>query len=536
MTLLATFLATFVCPAAEVPAPRVPSLLSGVPETAHVLVWCQDVAALRDRLERNRWAKLLASEQCAPLRVSAGEDYQDSTGLDLQHLIDVGLAVRGEALLFADGECAGFLTSPTEDGGELAAAMRAWLPEGAPVVGEVASIAGAQVQAIGWPGDLDYDLRGHVAAFVSHPEVLGLFSANDLGALNRGLRASLAGFAPGSGGERRAPAVQGLLSARASHGKPGAIEAWIDFSPAVAKAQTALENLAQGRLEDPPENFLGLDGGAWLYLTADADADRRVEVRGHFEIPPGGLTASLADTFGPLPADLLGDVPRATWGLIALQWDVGELYTRARAAVLEAGGEEALKPLDQGLEAAEAMGGVDVEREIIAQIAGPFTLMFEGEELSIGALVGLHDGEAFAEAFETLVGGFGVYDRFDSEELAGADAYLFDDESIPTGGFAFLPQAFVFGLERAQLDGILAARGGGEGSSLLDAQGDLAAAFDGSQGACFFAAVELAPWVKLILQDEGVESPEEEVAAIDGELTAAVRRVARGFDLEVGVR
>ena len=340
--------------------------------------------------------------------------------------------------------------------------------------------------------------------------------------------------------------VDGFFAA--GGGTTGGVEAYVDFTPFVVEAETALREAIAGLLPDPT-GLLGLDRGTWLFATADVHPGTHVEVNARLHVPEGTLAARLADSFEPLPLTLPPDVPRGTRILYALDWNLSRFYATARAGFEQAEGGD-LMVVDQGLAAAEAMSGVDPVEDVIDQLAGLFAVYHvvgEGEspatvEEGLGLLVGLVDGQRFLEAFEAALGA-GQLD-VDPVELEGAETYLLGPDGLWSGdadqlqgvdgGLSVLPTRLLASLSRRTLVRGLRALGRVEGAGLEWGSG-LQAALDQNAGACAFAFAELSHLRALADWDEQIPSFEKD-DPFDSEIVFAAERVADGFEARLYAR
>ncbi len=483
------------------PTTQEASILAMVPESSFMLVHCEDFAALRSRAERNDWVRLLGSKKGAPVMEEWAREFNRETDTDFDELLALGKELHGESVFFLNGPVAGFLTTASADRTSLVEAMRAWLPEAGPeAVSRIRRLGNAQVELVAWPEKEAWgwaDRRGHFAALVDHPHVLGLFSGDDVDSLVATLEASLAGF----GTDRRAPVVAGFEAARAKAPRCQGIEAFIDFSPFVAEAERELARAMEGIFPDPT-GMLGIDEGLWLHAQSDVFPGIRVDGSAFLNIPQGTLAASLADTFQPLPTDLPTKLPTGIWSLYALRWDLKLFWQRTRAAFEERHGADSLQAVDGGLNAAKSLSGVDPIVDVIEQLEGTFaffTTDLSDEEKEddwldfseFGLLATLVDGDAFLDAFERAIGGKPFEDELDLIDIAGVDVYVPREEDSFDGGIAFMPREFVFGFGRGTLTRTLRAVTGAEGANLLDGS-DLQGALDQNQGCCFFLGQNLS--------------------------------------------
>ncbi len=518
------------------------SLLAAVPEEAFALLHVADPNALRSRAELNDWVALYGSPDGEPGLHALAQEYEEATGTDFDGLFELALELHGEALLFFTGEVAGFLAEPPPNRAALADVLNGWLTD---QPRRTVEIAGGRVELAAWPDTpgTSIERTGHFLAFLDHPLALGLYSGDSAEAVLEALEDSLGGLL---GGERRAPVVAGFLAA--GGGTTRGIAAFVDFTPFVGMAEKALREAVESVLPDPT-GLLGLEGGTWLFATADVSPGTHVEVNARLRIPEGTLAAELADSLEPLPIMLPPDLPRGTWYACAIDWNVSRFYATARAA-FEREEEGGLIIVDQGLAAAKALSGVDPVEDVLEQLEGLFALYhvldpdelpLEGEE-GFGFLAGLVDGNRFLDAFEAVlgVGGIGV----DPIELEGAKTYLGgrdtytggDDIAVKEtdGGLSILPHRLLVSFSRETLVRGLRALGRVEGAGLKPSS-QLQAAFDENAGAFAFAYAELSHLRTLALLHEGKPSPDEK-DPFDSQLTLAAHRTTAGFEVRLYTR
>lgn len=515
------------------PGDSLPSLLQLVPENSFALVHCEDAAALRSRAERNEWFKLMKSEVGAPMLLDLSAEFRSETNTDLVELLEVGQELQGESVLFLTRQVAGFWTEAPTERARLVEEMRAWLPDAGPgAVSRTRDLGVATLEVVAWPECDAYGWRkreGHFAAFVNHPQLLGLFSGDDAESLMLTLEASLARL----GSEQPAPLVEAFEAARAKTPDCHGVEVYVDFSPFVAEAEREMAKLLEGMLPDP-SGLLGVDRGLWLLSASDIHPGTRVDSSAWINVPKDTLAAKLADTFQALPADLPARLPGKLASVYALRWDVKLFYARLRAAIEERHGEESLEAVDSALAAAQAMGGVDPIIDVLNQLDGTFAfydmLPDESDDPrfsfdNYGFLATLVDGEAFLESFERLTEIGSLESELDLIDIEGVDVYCLGDDA-DDGGLAILPKALVVGLGGSVRRSLRAATGTAE-ASLLDGS-DIHGVFVQNQGCCFIAAQRLADVAPKSMRD--MAGADE---LLDSLLTYTARRTAEGFNFEL---
>ncbi len=508
----------------EPPADR--SLLAAVPDEAFALVHVSDPGALRSRAERNDWINLCGTRDGAHALESLEREYEGATKTDFDGLLEVISELRGEALLFSRVDATGFLTEPPADRDALAKVLSGWLEGGSQVTQQVGE---ASVQVGAWP-----QAPGKVLAFVDHPLALGLFSGKQPEDVLSMLTDSLSGLTLG----KRSPLVEGYLAA--GGGRSNGVEAFVDFTPWVAEAEEELRKAVDGVLPDPT-GLLGLEKGTSLFVSADVFPGTQIQVRARLSIPPDTLAARLADTFVALPPTLPADLPRGTWSVWALHWNLGAFYDTLRGAFDQE--EEGLATVDQGLAAAEAVSGIDPVEDVLKQLSGLFALynvlddqgeLAENVEEGFALLAGLVDGDRFFDAVEALMymgGG-----EADAIELEGSETFLLGDSDSTGdfGGLSILPHRMLVSMSRDTLVRGLRALGRAEGAGLEWGSG-LQGALDQNGGACALVYAELEHLRALVLRAQG-EPELGERDPFESTLVFAARRTPKGFDLQLRTR
>lgn len=485
---------TFLASALVLSAPiESNSVLRYVPVDSFAVAHCEDFAALRSRAERNDWYRMLSSEHGEPLLDEFAREFRSETDTDMLELLSVGRQLHGESAMFLTRQVAGFVTTPPPDRAALIAAMRAWLPESGPdALPRQLELAGARVEIVAWRDADAYGWtarKGHFAAFVDHPNVLGLFSGDDAEALAATIGASLAGTEP------HAPVVRAFEAARADQPRCHGIEVFVDFTPFVADYEHELARDWAGMLPDPT-GMLGLEKDFWLSIATDVNPGTRIDCSARMNIPAGTLAASLADSFGPLPAELPTQLPGGLAQLHALRFDLKHFYGRLRSALEEKHGPDSLETLD-------SLAGIDDEEDdgdrladFLGQLDGTFAvfqLLNDTHDIldfeDFGLLASLVDGDRFRTALEKLVGEGAIDSLIPSATLEETDVYL-TGEGDDDFGFAILPRSLLIGF-RDTLARNLRAVNGVPDANMLDGSA-LHAAYDANLGCCSISIQDLS--------------------------------------------
>lgn len=469
------------------------SILRLVPADSFAVAYCEDFAALRARAERNDWYRLLSSEHGEPLLNDFAREFRSETDTDMLELLAVGKQLHGESAMFLTRQVAGFVTTPPPDRAALVEAMRAWLPESGPdALPRQLELAGARVEMVAWRDSDAYGWtarKGHFAAFVDHPNALGLFSGDDAEALAATISASLAGA------EQLAPVVLAFERSRAGQPRCHGIEVFVDFTPFVADYERELAKDWAGVLPDPT-GMLGLGEDFWMSVASDVHPGTRIDCTARLNIPAGSLAASLADSFEPLPAGLATQLPRGLAQLHAVRFNLNLFYSRLRGALEEKHGPDSLETLDSlaGLDR-DADGG-DKLADFFAQLDGTFAvfqLLNDDHDIldfeDFGFLASLVDGPVFRAALERLVGQGTIDSLIPTATLEETEVYL-TGEGEDDFGFAILPRLLLIGF-RDTLARNLRAVNGVPDSNMLDGSA-LQAAFDANLGCCSISIQDLS--------------------------------------------
>lgn len=519
------------------------SILSLVPDDSVAIAHCEDAAALRSRAEYNEWYRLLASKDGAPLLDGLAREFRSGTDTDLHELLAVAKHLTGECALFVTPQVVGFVTVPPPDRAALIASMRDWLPDpAADAVSKPLRIGGAQVEMIAWRAEDNYGWtarKGHFAALVDHPNVLGLFSGDDIEVLSSTIAASLAG----QGDEHRAPVVSELDSARAGEPRCHGVELFADLTPFVGGLERDLAESWAGTLPDPT-GMLGLDQDFWLHVASDVYSGTRIDCNARLNIPQGTLAASLADTFEPLPSGLPAQLPRGVTQLHALRWNLTQFYTRIRTAIEERHGADSLESLDALIWRETDDEEFDMLADLLSQFEGTFAVFelptgrrdtFDFEDFNF--LASLRDGAAFRIALDRLIGIRTLDDVLEPTLLEETEVFMSgggDDDF----GLALLPKLMLIGFKGNLIRSLRAVNGVAD-ASLLDGSA-MHAAFDQQPGCCAISIQALSAFEPAATQLMGstyriapVEGEETGRSPFDSLLMHTIRRTPSGLRFEL---
>ncbi len=525
------------------------ALLEAVPEDAFALIHAVNPPAFRARAQQNDWVSLAGGPAGKPALTALAHEYEAATGTDFHGLIDLALKLHGEALLFFTGEVAGFLTEAPPNSEDLADALRGWMKE---EPSHDVPVAGGLAQVATWtesrPDSPSGGQERSVLAFLDHPRALGLFSGDDVDTVLKVMARSLEGFA----NEHRAPVVESFLAA--GGGRSTGVEAFVDFTPFVDEFERNLRSLVQNVLPDPT-GLLGLDRGTWLFARADVQPGTEVTLEAQLRIPEGTLAADLADTWEPLPASFPDQLPRDTWGLWAVDWNLGRFLRIARAA-FEKVDENGLLLVDQGIAVAKNLSGVDPLEDVLHQMDGLFAFFQRASSKHSGPtaiagqgfLAGMVAGHRFLETLKTLLGEEGL--GIDPGTLEGATTFLLEPETASTddgpaadtvprdyfedGGLALLPRHLVVSPNRETMVETLRAIQGHE-EARLEEGSPLRRTLEEHRGSCGFAFAELAPFRAMVLAEEAATASND-TDPFQSRLTMTARRTSKGFEFQLSTR
>jgi hypothetical protein len=505
------------------------SLLSAVPDDATAVAVCSDVGLLHDRIANNRWAQFLQTSTGKGLLIDSLLEGVGTSEFD--KMAEIGSELRGESVFFSRGTMTGFLTIPPTSPGTLKAAMQNWMPDKAQGYNHASQVMfGAQVDILA--RDRSELYQGVLArsapavALVHHPKAFGLFTADNGEDLLSGLKSSLSGL----GSAHHSPLVEALMAHRSEVGHAGLVELIVDSSEAINEM---VDDFSPPGVKLTRELVLG-EGSSHLYLSLDAQPGTRLEMRGLFSVPAGTLASRFADCLRPLPTGLADSIPHDSIALTSIGLDIAKGYDLGRTLLEELNAEEAMNTVEQGLAAGEAMTGVDLEQAMIRQLIGPFTAVLldthegaaSGELFDLPAFFsyGLRSGAQFQEALEELMPLGEQFIQLELTDVEGVDVYQTEGFEM---GLAFLPQAFILGMNESTLTNAISLAIGK--IPVTGEPGRVSDTLMANPGVCALATTVMSPfWHSMMeLDDKALELME------GAQLTSTMRRVTAGFELRL---
>ena len=524
-TLFLPLIAPLLAPSLE-PVPA-QSLLLRVPDSAFGLWTCSDVATTLEQMQRNDVVRLLQSGEGQMMNELLREMWPGPRS-GMQPALELGATLSGEVVVFGLRNGFGVMVEPPGDRTALKAALNGMVSGSELTELETRTVGSAQLTVL---GNQYQDEAYPVAVRIDHPEFVGLvrsYEAEDLAIADQLLE------------PRSEPTkvVQGLRKRRASHGPAGQAELYVDFSFFAEEAKREMQN-ATSMFGVDPTDLLGLEQTD-LYATASLLPGANLNVQGHLSIPSGSLLSAIADTWRPLPSNLLGSFPAQATGAHAVHWDIVAFYdTLLEALAKMEGGEAAANQMQQAMQSGSMMSGADLEKEFFRLLNGQFAVFFTPpKELPadpmdddfiferLGLVIGTKNGSMMLDTFDALVETFGGSEYFQDDTLEGIDVRLFKESGDEvTGGIAFAPDYLVLTMTRELLDQSLQALKG-EASALGSTR--LSAIFDGRTGACYTSAARLG-FLRQLYGQAGIEVPEGLESVFDLYVVDSAQRTASGF-------
>lgn len=523
-------------PLAGAPTPAA-DLLDRVPDQAFAIWTCSDVSVALEQIQRNDVVRLLGDGDRSPLRGLLGEVYPGPRR-DLDRALELGASLAGQVVAFGTREGLAIVAEAPADRGPLLEQLRA-LATGLTTTG-TEERGGARLEHLGFVREGEaVPLEGgpHVV-LVDHPDLVALVQC--------GAETTAVVDALLAGREEPARAVAGLRRARATHGPAGQAELYVDFSFFAEEARREMQQAGEMWSVDP-SRLLGLEETD-LYVTASVLPGTSIDLRGHLSIPPGTLLAELADTFRPLPPDLLAAFPEAATGAHAMHWDLVDFYDRLLAALRESEQGQAAEQIEGLVGSSQLMTGVDLEQQLFRQLSGVFALWFlppaeaaedplDDDEIfrGLGVVIDIENGPQMLDTFEALLETVGQGLDFSEEQVESVAVRRWGEflrGGGMDGGLAFAPRDLLVAFTGRAFDAGLAPLTGG-GSALDGTR--LRGILDGHRGACYVSALRLR-FVRTLLVQQGLqEIPEELEPLFDLYLVDSARRTASGFSFRAGL-
>lgn len=453
LPLVVSVVPSFVVP----PASADTDLLKLVPRDSFFVVQCAPLDTLRADARANAWWQFATDPAFAPLWKQFDELHEnvvhDLEGFDPRVLFD---AIHGPVALYVsapgklDDAVIGLLVSP---GGDTQTFDK--------LFGQVRDHAAADstLQRVTQDG-VEYDLlvekpSSSETTHELHPDVVAFLRCNGIAAMlvdHDEVRARTAAGAliqriRGTSSDANFASHPGLLEARGRTGGPARAELFLDLGPVSREIGADAE---AGSSEQRMLTELGLNDMRWVHARCDFAAGENLDVEIAAKLSEtGALTAWLGSLHAP-SAKWIAHVPKDASALGFVGVDVHGLWNEVWATFGRVEKEQTAQfraQLDMG---AQAMGALDIERDLIGQFSGEFaqfSLAVPNEEAQavlrtqLGAapnaaalaerlpavgevyLVGVRDPRALEGTLESLFGMVGLGESIDSDVLDGNEIY-----------------------------------------------------------------------------------------------------------------
>jgi hypothetical protein len=487
-------------------------LLAGVPEDAMLVIALAPLDETRARAAENAWWRLACGEELRPLARRAGEWLEGALdaafaeqGSVPRRLADPRVWLRSvhgpaAAFLSLQGDRlagAGLLVQPGEDAGafdELRETALGWAREDASASTlehrgvELTVLEDRSPRAGSISRLISFDAAGTRGLVAGEEREFVLELAQ--GAIDR-----LLGLDPSPGFAGSAA----LAEARGAAPAGAAIECFLDVGAFIrfGLAEDARDQAAGdgGSREESreQERFLhelfartGLIAMRYLHAAAAVGAEQSFDLSLSVHLPAGSLLQRAGTLLGPAPRDLMELAPADALGVSAGSADLPGLWQLVRGAVADFEAEAAAR-LDAGVAAFEALSGLDLEQDLLAQFAGDFASVsvrippgefpvppelagMEAEELfSAGSatLLRVDDGDHVASVIERLLALAQLSEAVESEEYQGYTVHGLEMGPATLARWACTDELLVISNTPTPLRTILARAGGEDLPKLL---------------------------------------------------------------------
>ncbi|MBK7644781.1 MAG: hypothetical protein IPJ19_17355 [Planctomycetes bacterium] len=284
------------------------------------------------------------------------------------------------------------------------------------------------------------------------------------------------------------------LEAKASASARGRIEVFADFAQLVPVMLA--DRKAVSESEDKMLAALGLPDTRWAYLTADAGSGEQARIEFSLALAEKGLLHELVALLGKLPREAARAFPKESQGVTLYAIDVPGLWSWIwkLVEVTKPGGAQAARAQLQG--AGQAMGGIDIEKDVIGQLSGEFGMNLievpadewlaanplgggmdeedeqdpdaapkpaiqvpKGGSLGQAWWIGLRDSKAFGSTLESVLEATGIAAQFETEDFQGKTVWSLP---MPTGGslsYSFTNKGMVISTYPSALRSVLRMEG-----------------------------------------------------------------------------
>lgn len=251
----------------------------------------------------------------------------------------------------------------------------------------------------------------------------------------------------------------------------------------------------------------GLTQFGWSYLTADIGAGEAARIEFALALPEKGLLRSLFELLGQLPTNAARAFPKESQGVSLYSLDVPGLWKWIFEVMKQVSPESGEQTEAQITAMGQAFGGIDLEKDVIAQLTGEFGSNMidvpaeewmeangiggaeEGDEegaageepMSTPAIeppkgtllgsawwIGLRDAKAFRGTLENVLDATGASEELETEEFQGLTIWSMP---LPTGAalaFAFTSKGLVISTYPTALRAVLRMDGAQAKDSVLE--------------------------------------------------------------------
>ncbi len=296
------------------------------------------------------------------------------------------------------------------------------------------------------------------------------------------------------------------IEARSNVSARGRVEVFLDlasFLPFVLAEQKS-KGLEQDRMVEA----LGMKDLGWGYVTGDIGAGELARLEFSLALPEKGILRDMLELFGKLPQDAARAFPKESQGVTLYSVDVPGLWKWVWELVKVGNPQVAEQSQAQLAAAGQALGGVDLEKDIIGQLTGEFgstTIDVPGDEwlaangggatgeedeeesasedemaatpaveppkgatLGDAWWIGLRDAKAFTSTLETVLDATGAAEQLETEDFQGKTIWSMP---LPTGAtlsFSFTTKGMVISQFPSALRAVLRMEGAEAKDSVLE--------------------------------------------------------------------
>jgi hypothetical protein len=308
-----------------------------------------------------------------------------------------------------------------------------------------------------------------------------------------------------------------ILSDRRSTAK-GTVELYLNLRALTARDRAYLDE-EELRLW---EGF-GMDGLGFMSIHGTLGSGVQCEVLTRIDVPASGLFARWAACARPAPIELARFAPADAIEVAVLGFDAASAWRALRERVSSASPKGA-QQIQQGLDAAKAALGADLERDLVEQLAGEFAeillpmppaeegaLSWTGFGLSSmilglsgvpgsshgsAVIVGLRETKPVEELFDQMVEVAGTGDWIEDEQVGERWMTTLAPPEVPLRpSWAFVDGALIVSLQAEPVRAVLAQAAEGAAPSWLEVEGHRASLAE-PDAAFLSSRADLARWLQ----------------------------------------